>query len=346
MFKNKNVFVKKGKSIDTMKMNRGLSWKKHIIEERKRLCDLFRNRLESINRCPICKCKLSKLFVEIHGYPYDECQNCGHIYMKSQPTKDALFNFYSGEGEEKTIQGEIYVDNKIFEERVKQIALPKVQFCLDNIKVTGKWMDCGCGTGEVLEALNSFNIDCFGIETDIEEIEFALQKKLKVRRKNIYEIDKSVFEGVQVVSLINILEHLKDPLEILVKISRFMKNNSYLVLEVPRHPSLSSYNSLAFPDLSYRHLYAPDHLHIFTDRSVEIILNNAGFKPIAVWEFGQDFMDFICISSINNNLENNEFVEKIMDLFSKVFVDVQQSIDDENLSDTMFIIAEKDNKLY
>jgi 2-polyprenyl-3-methyl-5-hydroxy-6-metoxy-1,4-benzoquinol methylase len=337
----KNILVKRGKRIDTSKMSRGLSWMKHIIDERKRLCDLLRHDLEEVERCPICSCALNSLFVDIHGYPYVECSNCGHIYMQKQPVMKSLEEFYSGMGEGKTIQGEIYIDDDIFKERVKQIALPKVSFCLENMNVNGKWIDCGCGTGELLVALSSFDIDCAGIETDVEEINFARNQGVKVEQENIYTVKESVFKGAQVVSMINILEHLKYPSQILKKVSSYLSKEAYLIIEVPRHPSLSSYNSLAFPDLTYRHLYAPDHLHIFTEYSLKIMLREAGLKEKAVWQFGQDFMDFVCISSINNNLEDNEFVNKIMSLFSSVFDDAQQSIDDRGFSDTMFVIAQK-----
>lgn len=335
------TIVRRGKPINMKKMDRDASWMKHIMEERKRLCVVFKDNLEDIDNCPICMCEISKLFVTIHHYPYHECSNCGHIYMQRQPTADSLIKFYSGKGEDTTIQGETYIGEQRFRERIKQIVLPKVSFCLEYIDPIGKWMDCGCGTGELLSALTSFDIECFGIEMDVDEINFAYEQGLTVYQGDVHSVNKELFDNVQVISMINILEHLKNPSCLLKTLSSYIDVGSYFVIEVPRHPSLSSYNSLVFPELTYRHLYAPDHLHIFTECSMLKMLENSGLEIVAVWEFGQDFKDFVSISAIKNDLAGNEFVDEIMNLWDSLASTIQQSIDDKGFSDTMFIIARK-----
>ena len=330
---------KRGKHIDTKKLNRDLAWRKSVSEKRKAMCQHLSSKgsLEKVDRCPICGVKKYKLFTTIFDYPYHECGKCGHIYLATPPTESAIKDLYSGEGENTTIQGDIYIGEEIFKERVKQIARPKVDFCLDHMKLPELWIDVGCGTGEVLTALKERDVLAFGVESDDQEVKFASEHGLKVVRADLLELGEKFFAKAECVSFINILEHIKDPVGTLGRVLDSMPYESSVVIEVPRHPSLSSYNSMAFSSLAYRHIYAPDHLHIFTEKSLKMMFNEVGLKEVAIWEYGQDFQDLISMSAINADLDETGFVSDIMDLFNNI----QQSIDNLGFSDTMFIIGRK-----
>ena len=71
------------------------------------------------------------------------------------------------------------------------------------------------------------------------------------------------------------------------------------------------------------------------------MLQNAGLEEVQVWQFGQDFKDFISINMINHNLEQNDFVRDISTLFNNLGPMAQKFIDDNGFSDTMIIIAKK-----
>ena len=57
--KFRNEIVKSGKPFDSKKMERSLSWMRHLVEERKRICELFRDKLDKVEYCPVCSCKLN-----------------------------------------------------------------------------------------------------------------------------------------------------------------------------------------------------------------------------------------------------------------------------------------------
>lgn len=332
-----DIHRRKGKHINTKRLNRDLEWRKSVAEKRKIICEHFIDDLEIVDKCPICKSGKHHLFTNIFDYPYNECDCCGHIFLEKPLSDDAIKELYSGDGENKTIQGDIYIDEGIFLERIKQIAVPKVDFCLEFMNYPGLWVDIGCGTGEILQALENNNIPSLGIESDIEEVRFAIKHGANVIHSDVKDVDHSIFETAGVVSFVNILEHVKNPISVLGNISSFLQSGSYVVVEVPRHPSLSSYNSMAFSSIAYRHIYAPDHLHIFTEKSLKKLFKEVDVEAVAMWEYGQDFQDLICMSAIMADLKENTFVNSIMDLFNNI----QQSIDDIGFSDTMFVIGRK-----
>lgn len=331
---------KKGKHINTKKLNRDLEWRQRVSEKRKLMCDHLRGKLEFVSKCPICDSPRYELFTVIFDYPYHECKNCGHIFLATPPSEQAIKDLYSGKGENRTIQGDIYIGEDIFRERIQQIARPKIEFCLEHIERPSLWIDVGCGTGEILEVLKEENIPAIGIESDIEEVQFARSHNLKVTHADFTTIEEDLFSATQCVSFINILEHIKDPVRVIGNIVRHLPDFAYVIIEVPRHPSLSSYNNLAFSSLSYRHIYAPDHLHVFTESSLKLLFGINGLKEIAIWEYGQDFQDLICMSAISAGLKENNFIRDIMDMFNNI----QQSIDDLGFSDTMFVIGRKNGQ--
>ncbi|MDT8303903.1 MAG: methyltransferase domain-containing protein, partial [Sedimentisphaerales bacterium] len=177
-----------------------------------------------------------------------------------------------------------------------------------------------------------------GIEADRSEIEFGRNHGLNIIESDIQLLNTEDLQNTKVLSLLNLLEHMRNPVATLVNLVNALPSEAYVVIEVPRHPSLSSFVNLAFPNLAYRHIYPPDHLHVFTEKSIGLLLEAASLEPLALWEFGQDFQHFVSNAAINAGLKESEFLKAVID----VSVAAQQAIDDLNFSDVLFIISRKE----
>lgn len=333
----KDVPRRKGKKIDFKRLNRTVDWQKQIAGEQERLSEKLLDCREYLTACPVCSCEECKPFADIYKYPYAECEKCGHIFSQTPPNNQAIAALYADESDKHSTQRQIYIDAKIFKERIEQIARPKVDYCSSIIPVDGLWVDLGCGTGELLMAAAQKGWHVKGIETDPAEVEFGRKQGLDIAQSDVSSLKPEHLQNAKVLSLLNLLEHMRDPAGILAKLANALPAEAYVVVEVPRHPSLSSFVSLAFPHLAHRHIYAPDHLHVFTEKSVEIMLDNAGLNTVALWEFGQDFQHLISTAAANAGLPESEFLNKVVDLSATV----QQCIDDMDFSDVLFVIASK-----
>jgi hypothetical protein len=113
---------------------------------------------------------------------------------------------------------------------------------------------------------------------------------------------------------------------------------AHVVVEVPRHPSISSFSNLLYPDLACRHIYPPDHMHIFTEASLERVLAASGLSARAVWVFGQDYQELVYSSAAHAGLGESAFLHRVLDISQAV----QRAIDQENLCDVLFVVARKD----
>lgn len=328
---------KKGKDIAWNSLRRDASWMRNISKEQEKSaknCAVFQERLPV---CPICGHDTAHPFVEIYGYEYCECESCNHLFMQPPLDYGAVQCLYQGSSDSSSIQKLIYIDEDIFQNRVKQIALPKIEYCNNLISGKGLWVDVGCGTGELLTAAKKTGWKVKGFEYDAEEVSFARNHGLDIIHAYATPENLREFKDIKVMSFINVLEHINDPVGLLAGVVDILPKESYVVFEVPRHPSLSSFVNLVFPNLVYRHIVPPDHLHVFSELSAEIMLKAAGLSAVGIWEFGQGASDILSAPIVNAGIEENSFIQKILALAPEF----QKVVDEQNLSDALLVVAMK-----
>lgn len=327
---------KKGKKTNWKNLNRSISWRINIAKKKKETAKYSAFFQKKLKHCPICNNKKRHTFIIIYGYKYAECELCGHIFMQPPIDLKAVRHLYSG-NKKSSAQDKIYINENIFKKRIKQIATPKIEYCNNIIKKRGLWIDIGCGVGEMLIAAKKTGWKVFGIESDLREVKFAKQHGLDVVQDYITTNNIEQLRNADVISLINILEHINKPSEFLQSIANALPRNVYVIIEIPRHPSLSSFVNLVFPNLAYRHIHSPEHMHIFTEKSLAIMLNNAKLKAVGMWEFGQDVSDLILLAAANVSKKEDQFI----DMIYKLVPDLQKIIDKKSMSDTIFIVTKK-----
>lgn len=332
---------KYSKPINLNNLGRSTEWRKEIANDQKKLAEKFFPNTERINFCPICLSNDTNDYLEVHKFLYKECNYCGHIFCSTRPNIEKSKNLYKNNSDEKSIQGKIYINEDLYSKRTKAIAQPKVEFVIKNLPIKKslknlKWVDVGSGTGEILNACRVEGIEAIGVESDPNEAVFAKDKGFKVINKMIDGSNSSEIIGdADIVSAFNVLEHVHDPVGFLKNIS-LQRNDPIVVFEVPKHPSISSFLNQCFPDQACRHIYPPDHLHIFTEKSINLMLNKCNLKLNSVWYFGQDFYEMVT-SCATVNKKEPKFLLDILGLSNKI----QKIIDENELGDTVLCIAEK-----
>lgn len=339
MNQNKNlssVTRKYSKHIDFLSLNRDINFKVKSAEDHRKLASRYTIK-EKRKNCPVCSESNCTVFVNVYDYDYVECANCNHIYLLELISEEQTKELYLGE-ENNNLQHNVYLNEELFNKRVSQIASPKVDWVIENTDEKGLWVDIGCGTGEILIAAKQNGYEVRGVDSDTKQIKFAIDKGLKVSCD--YVDNKNAINYLKdsnVVSLFNILEHLEYPVNLLKIISESVDIGCYVVIEVPRHPSISSLSNLIFNDISSRHIYPPDHMHIFTENSMDIMLRKCKLIPVSIWTFGQDIYEFFMSALASKNINTSSFIEDII----KKTPSLQRCVDESGLSDTMIVLCRK-----
>ncbi len=337
------MIEKHGKSIKMTSIKRDLAAIYKAMDENKKTANLWYNGNKSSNNetCRICGSNRRDLFVSMYGkYNYYHCQNCDAIYLDNLPKQNEM---YTRDGESLNIKS--YIDEEVFLKRVEMISGPKVEFVLDICRAKEtkpqKWLDIGCGGGEILEYLKKYDIEPIGIESDPAECRFIHLRGNHVIQKYI-DIEKddpelsALIEKSDIISFINVLEHLVNPVEFIDYLYKNMHKNAIMVFEVPRYPSMASFANLTNPNNVYRHIVPPIHLQIFSDKSIDFLLDKK-YRVEGKWFFGQGYTDVVT----NAMIQAGKRTSCLYDLMMNISNEVQAIVDKNGFSDQMLIVAIK-----
>jgi trans-aconitate methyltransferase len=320
--------------MDMRSLNRTIAWRRQMGEShREKARRLAPASL--VTACPACEGGHFTPFAEIYGFRYEECVACGHLFLQNPPAPAQIASIYQGQSESE--QSRVYVGEELFQRRVEQIARPKASFCAEHVAPGGIWFDVGCGTGELLSVVRDLGWEPRGCEPDAAHVDFARTRGIDLIQGYVDELPPELHAGVRVLSALNLLEHLPAPRSWLARLTAPLASGAMVVVEVPRHPSLSSFSNLIHPDLACRHIYPPDHMHIFTEASLERVLTASGLEARAVWVFGQDYQELVYSGAARAGLPESAFFHRLLDASASV----QRAIDEEDLCDVLFVIARK-----
>jgi SAM-dependent methyltransferase len=156
----------------------------------------------------------------------------------------------------------------------------------------GRWLDVGCSFGWLLERVDSAGYVGFGIDPSLAAVAEA-------RRGGRYRVAAGAFPsalgpGVRfdVVSLMDVLEHLVDPLSAARAVRAVLSPNGILVVQVPDRTCLLYVCAATMARVSggrlgfaLRRLWLAGfdfpHQWYFTSRALRTLLERAGFEVLS-----------------------------------------------------------------
>lgn len=221
------------------------------------------------------------------NFTYMECGNCGLMQLQQIP--ENMSKYYPNEGYYSFNLGLdvrqkadtlrklkasylIYGKNNFFG-RVLSIGYKKPDY-YDWVKNAGvnyqdEILDIGTGNGSLL-------LDLFKIGfTNLSGIDPFIEKDHNYGAINIYK--KSVFdmEGqFDFIMLHHAFEHMDEPLNVLLQLSRLIKKGKYVLI---RTPVMGMYSWRKY-GVNWMDLDAPRHIIIHSLKSMQLLAEQAGFE--------------------------------------------------------------------
>lgn len=160
-----------------------------------------------------------------------QCMRCGLRYLNPAPHPDDLGQIYSYD---------VYVDSTNNNQVLQDFFY---QTMLDHCPSLHRVLEIGCGTGEFLANLEGRGIEVAGVEFADSAHRVKFNGSLYISRMEDLEIPDASFDGIL---LLNVIEHLGDPDNVLRKVQRMLAPGGVLVLRFP--------NSDLFFNVGYKYL--------------------------------------------------------------------------------------------
>lgn len=201
--------------------------------------------------------------------------DCGMVYNSRQPKQEILDKFYK---ESDAMKDWSVLKTTLTEcKRQDQKFDLAVRLLKNNVKSI---LDIGCGTGYFLSKFPQ-SIRRVGIDSHQGSLDVASDNKIETYNSGIDDYlnlclkEKTKFDAV---SMWGVLEHVKNPLEVLINSARITKKNGYVLVCVPNYASAV---------ISYHHkktfTFQPVHLWYFTISTLKRAFSHAGINFVDTW---------------------------------------------------------------
>lgn len=205
------------------------------------------------------------------------------------------------------------VRNLIKEEKYK---LSQIKIIMDYLNKFSnfkkKILDVGCGYGWMLKNLENKKWKKYGVE--INDYARNIAKKNIRIYKNLELLKEKNFD---VVTMIHVIEHIKEPVSYLKKIIRLIKKKGILIIETPDFDSVMArrYN------MKFRLLHDKTHVSLFSADSIQRLLVDLGMQILKV-EFpyfeGPFFTKKNLLKLLDRNLKiSPPFYGSVINIISK-----------------------------
>ena len=223
----------------------------------------------AFNPCPVCGKKNSyqKTYKIDEGKQIAICA-CGLQAILPPPTREEIRKIYGEEYYDicgmEHFQNAFDLKLKTCERLINGINRP--------VKTSGNpcHLDIGCAFGYMIEAATSAGYDSQGIEIS-PAADVAVQLGYKVRKDTVKD---AAFpeESFQLITAVDVLEHIPEPREWLQECKRILKKGGVLLLVTPDCASLTAHVLRN----KWPH-YKVEHLYYYSPRTLKRLLVSIGF---------------------------------------------------------------------
>jgi 2-polyprenyl-3-methyl-5-hydroxy-6-metoxy-1,4-benzoquinol methylase len=248
---------------------RGIA-ERRVLEEAAVDPTLFRQ-----NQCPACgeRHLPREEFANPIGYQFGICPKDGTVYMDPIPTDATLTRMYNDPAESYLWMSDEAVEN-VDVKPSNQEDYQAVLRSVPNIHPGMRLLDIGCATGSfLLTASPTFDVE--GCELNGSTADVARAHGLRVHTGSIQDFPGS--ELFDVITMLQVIEHLPTPEATLREVWRLLKPGGCLFVNTP------NIDSASFKALRNRHIHVSSfgHVSLFNRESLLLLGKRCGFEVVA-----------------------------------------------------------------
>jgi len=217
---------------------------------------------------------LKSLFCTSENFQFVKCNNCEMVIMNPIPSPTVLDKLYNSSEMTINLSGA----------SIKKGVIEKGKEDMEYIKKyisKGKLLDIGTGGGGFL--INASKIfEAEGLEINKKHAEIGLEYGLKIH--NVYSGDFSPLYNYDVITLLQVIEHLPEPMSVINDAKRLMNSGGYLYIACPNYNS----KSMKIFQERHRHVSTFGHINLYSPKTLTEQVEKFGFKIVNLETYYSD----------------------------------------------------------
>ncbi|MCA1832381.1 MAG: methyltransferase domain-containing protein [Actinomycetota bacterium] len=217
--------------------------------------------------CVVCGSARSREELQLSAeWRVRRCESCGLRSLDPEPDPDQLVEVFDN--------GEIYEGAFLLREDIMARHAETLAALEFRVK-PGHLLDVGCGPGFFLEAARVRGWQGTGVDPSPFSVRQIQSLGFEGHQGLLHEVDlpEASFDAV---SLLQVVEHLVDPRELLEGCKRLLKPGGVLLVATPNPASLLARAQRE----RFNYWIPPVHCVWYTPRTLKAALANAGFKNV------------------------------------------------------------------
>ncbi len=201
-------------------------------------------RTESLP-CPLCHSSHSTFFLQAKDrfgeetFAIQQCTQCHAVYTKNPPSLIEINKYYDHPNYIPHVTGVGILSSIVRFVRIFRIR-KRCKLLTSQKATLRRLLDIGCGTGELLAAMQKKNWSAIGVETDRNAATYCTEKHgvpivpwTKLQNEPDGSFDRIV--------LWHALEHLHDPMNTIKTIKRLLSSDGRCIVAMPNYQSLQAH---------------------------------------------------------------------------------------------------------
>ena len=207
----------------------------------------------------------------------------GFLQVRPTPTEEEITRFYAEEFYSSKYQAfnnsalEVQEADREFHDAHRSDIANKITELLNRPLDGVRILDIGCGWGQTMKFLADRGGECYGFDPAPEAVDYVKSLGLQCTRAGMERMDVFGGKRFDVVMLMNVLEHLADPVNVVAEIKEAVLNDGgLLVIEVPNEFNDFQVAGQQLHGLKEWWVAPPAHLNYFSGTTLSSLLQGAG----------------------------------------------------------------------
>lgn len=230
-------------------------------------------------KCIICGSEQAELRLMLPQYQIVECRQCTIMRLWPPPSPKTLQHFYNLAYYTRHLNTWF---SRLFMRFFHIYEIKRVKFLRD-LQPVGRFLDIGCGAGELLSDMAAAGYEVRGTEVSpavFEAIPPALHDHVTIGELEDCHFPDASFN---LIMLSDVLEHSYNPRQMLKEAARILRRDGTIVISVPNWNDPDAH---IFPRAYWHNLDVPIHLWHFTATTLPQLGQRAGLKVVGTLQLG------------------------------------------------------------